>query len=97
MLFKQNKGLTYSLSDMVCLLFAFNRNTFESFEAADMSETGGDMLRYLRQRCLPLIQRIEQTGALDEDGVDALGTHIDQWLADKQRERENAAVAGGEV
>ncbi len=97
MLFKQNKGLTYSLSDMVCLLFAFNRNTFESFEAADMSETGGDMLRYLRQRCLPLIQRIEQTGALDEDGVDALGTHIDQWLADKQRERENAAGAGGEV
>ena len=55
------------------------------------------MLCYLRQRCLPLIQRIEQTGELDEDGADALGAHIDQWLADKQREQENAAETGGAV
>ena len=88
MLFKQNKGLTYLLSDMVCLLFAFNRNVFEPFPAADMAEVGMDLLRELRQQCPSLIQRIDQTGTLDDSSAEDLGGYIDKWLSGRLAKQE---------
>ncbi len=71
-LFCQARASTYSLSEMVCLLYAFKRKYFDAFAPSHMVEVSEKLLEHLKDTVPDTLRTIDTTGDLDDASANTL-------------------------
>lgn len=83
-LFIQGKGVTYSLSQKVIMLTAFNRNRFADIAVIDIKDACKNLFNTFKENHPTLIEKIEQSKDINEDIKVELDAAVDAWIYHKE-------------
>ncbi len=80
-LFNQGRLDTYSLSEMVIMLFAFNRNAFRGVENENLDTKSRELYAFIKEKYPSVISVIETEKDLDDSTAATLKSAVKEWVS----------------
>ncbi|MBE6834957.1 MAG: F0F1 ATP synthase subunit alpha [Ruminococcaceae bacterium] len=80
-LFNQGRLDTYSLSEMVIMLYAFNKKAFAGVENSQLDEKSHELYEFVKKNYPAAVKNIETTYDLDDSTKETLKKAIKEWVA----------------